>query len=63
VGRTVVAFFPPVTDAELKKDPDTNEALTDFQLYAIRAHEPLKKAGVEFHELYVHSFEFASEES
>src|SRR5580692_1570746 len=31
---TVVAFFPPVTDAELTKDPDTNESLADFQLYA-----------------------------
>jgi hypothetical protein len=55
-GRTVVAFFPLVTDAGLKKDADTNEALNDFQLYATRVREPLKKAGVEFHELYAHSF-------
>jgi hypothetical protein len=33
-GPTVVAFFPSVTDAELSKAPDTNEALADFQLYA-----------------------------
>jgi hypothetical protein len=55
-GRTIVAFFAPVTDAELQKDADTNEALADFQLYATRVREPLKKAGVDFHELYTHAF-------
>ena len=55
-GRTIVAFFPPVTDAELQKDPDTNESLADFQLYARQVREPLKKAGIEFHELYTCSF-------
>lgn len=55
-GRTIVAFFPPVTDAELQKDADTNEALADFQFYAKRVREPLKKAGIDFHEVYAHSF-------
>lgn len=55
-GRTIVAFFPPVSDAELQKDADTNEALADFQLYATRVREALKKAGVDFHELYTQSF-------
>ena len=55
-GRTVVAFFPWVRDSELQKDADTNEALSDFQLYASRVREPLKRAGVEFHELYTRSF-------
>jgi hypothetical protein len=55
-GPTIVAVFPPVTDAELKKDTDTNEALADFQLYTTRVREPLKGAGIEFHELYAHSF-------
>jgi hypothetical protein len=55
-GRTIVAFFPPVSDAELQKDSDTNEALADFQLYATQVREPLKNAGIEFHELYTHSF-------
>jgi hypothetical protein len=55
-GRTIVAFFPPVSDAKLQKDADTNEALADFQLYATRVREPLKNAGVEFHELYTRSF-------
>jgi hypothetical protein len=47
-GPTVVAFFPPVTDAELSKDPDTNESLADFQLYATRVREKLSNVGVEF---------------
>jgi hypothetical protein len=55
-GRTIVAFFPPVTDAELQKDADTNEALADFRLYATRVREPLKKAGIDFYEVYAHSF-------
>src|SRR4051812_37099314 len=56
-GPTVVAFFPPVTKAELEKDPDTNEALADFQTYAARVREPFKKSGIELHEVYTHSFQ------
>jgi hypothetical protein len=52
----IVAFFPPVTEAELKTDPDSNEALADFQLYARRIREPLRKAGIDFHEVYARSF-------
>jgi hypothetical protein len=55
-GPTVVAFFPPVAQAQLEKDPDTNEALADFQLYARSVRAPLRKAGIQFHELYTHSF-------
>ncbi len=55
-GPTVVAFFEPVTPAELEKAPDTNEALADFQFYATHVREPLRKAGIAFHELYAHSF-------
>jgi hypothetical protein len=51
-----VAFFEPVTQAKLAKDPDTNEALADFQLYASSVRAPLRKAGIEFHELYARSF-------
>jgi hypothetical protein len=57
-GPTVVAFFEP--QAKLDKDPDTNEALADFQLYARRARAPLAKAGIEFHELYARSFRLRS---
>jgi hypothetical protein len=55
-GPTVVAFFKPVTDAEMEKDADTNETLADFQLYASRVREPLGKAGIEFQELYARAF-------
>jgi hypothetical protein len=55
-GRTIVGFFPPVNDAELQKDADTNEALADFQLYATHVREPLKNAGIEFRELHTRSF-------
>ncbi len=53
---TIVAFFPPVTEAELRRDPDTNEALSDFQEYARRVREPLRSRGVDFHEVYAHKF-------
>ena len=56
-GPTVVAFFEPVTDTVLEKDPDTSEALSDFQLYATQVQGPLKRRGVEFHELYARSFQ------
>ena len=56
-GPTIVAFFPPVSKTELEKEPDTNEALADFQVYATRVRERLKKSGIEFHELYAHSFQ------
>jgi len=54
-GPTVVAFFPPVTQAELSKDADTNEALADFQYYAGRLREQLRHAGVDFEEVYASS--------
>lgn len=55
-GPTIVAFFEPVSPGQLDKDPDMNEALADFQFYAERVRAPLRKAGIEFHELYTHSF-------
>jgi hypothetical protein len=53
---TVVAFFPPVTKEELDRDPDTNESLSDFQLYAAQVREPFRKAGIDFHETYTRVF-------
>ena len=41
----------------MEKDPDANEALADFQLYAESLRAPLRKAGIEFHELYANSFQ------
>lgn len=57
-GPTIIAFFPPVTKTELQKDPDTNETLADFQLYATRVRKPVKKLGIEFHELTDTRFAF-----
>jgi hypothetical protein len=45
---TILAFFPPVNDADLDKNSDTNEVLGDFQLYATRVGPPLKGAGIDF---------------
>ena len=52
---TIVAFFP-VTQADLKNDPDTNEALADFQFYAANVRKPLHDAGIDFQEIYALSF-------
>ena len=52
---SIVAFFPPVSAAELK-DGETNESLSDFQFYAGRVQPPLMNAGIDFHEIYSHSF-------
>ena len=55
-GPTILAFFPPVTEAELLKDPDANTALDDFQFYARKVRQPLEKKGIEFREVYAHRF-------
>jgi hypothetical protein len=54
---TIVAFFPPVSPAELNAHPDTNEALADFQFYAARIRKPLQDAGIDFKEIYGKSFQ------
>ena len=52
----VVAFFTPVKDADLAKDPDTNEALADFQVYAGKVRDQLAGMGIDFEEVYATSF-------
>jgi hypothetical protein len=47
-GPTIIAFFRHVTDKEMESDPDTNEVLSDFQLYYSQASAPLRKAGINF---------------
>jgi hypothetical protein len=47
-GPTIIAFFRHVTDEEMESDPDTNEVLSDFQLYYSQARAPLRKAGIDF---------------
>jgi hypothetical protein len=53
---TILAFFPPVTKAELN-DGETNETLADFQYCAMRVRQPLQQEGIQFHEVYAHSFQ------
>jgi hypothetical protein len=53
---TVVAFFPPASKAEFESDSDANEALADFRLYAAQVRKPLQDAGIDFHEIFAHSF-------
>jgi ankyrin repeat protein len=55
-GPTVIAFFPPVTTEELSRDPDTNESLADFQVYAQRARGELHEAGINFQEIHASWF-------
>ena len=55
-GPTIIAFFPPVSDAELSKNPDTNESLSDFQVYAAQVREPLQQKGINFKVVYAHQF-------
>jgi hypothetical protein len=51
-----VAFFEPVTEAQLKADPDTNEVLSDFQVYAGGARKAFLNTGIDFQAIYVKSF-------
>lgn len=53
---TIVAFFAPLSQAESKNDSDANEALADFQFYALKAENTLKDKGVDFREVYARSF-------
>lgn len=55
-GPTIVAFFEPVTEAELQANPDINEVLADFQLYAGGARKAFQNTGIDFHEIYARSF-------
>jgi hypothetical protein len=52
-GPTVVAFFPPVTKADLK---DGCESLADFQFYNPQISQMLQKEGIDFREVYALSF-------
>lgn len=55
-GPTVVACFVPVSDAEMDKNPDLNEALADFQLYTAQARRSLQQRGIAFRVLSARSF-------
>jgi hypothetical protein len=52
---TIVAAFP-VTQSEVAKDSETNEALSDFEWYLAVLREPMKRAGIQLSECYEPSF-------
>ena len=56
-GPTILAFFPDVTQEQVDNSPELTETLSDFQWYAYTAAEPLKKAGIVFHQVYAASFQ------
>jgi hypothetical protein len=55
-GPIILAFSPRVEEADLKRDPDLNESISDFRLYTDEIREPLAKAGIEFREVHRRSF-------
>ncbi|HEX5236449.1 MAG TPA: hypothetical protein VFW25_14100 [Silvibacterium sp.] len=54
-GPTVIAFFPSA--GKNADNADTNEALSDFQLYTASAQQLLRAEKVEFQTVYTRSFE------
>ena len=54
-GPMVVAFFAPLTKAELNED-GSNESLADFQFYTRQVRLPLSMEGIDFSEVYAQSF-------
>jgi len=50
---TVLAFFPPVTQEDLR---DGNETLNDFQFYASQLRDAFARLGIDFEEVYARSF-------
>jgi hypothetical protein len=55
-GPSIVAFFAPVTQAELDKDPDGTEELADFSYYTAQFQARLGKTPIAFTTLYTESF-------
>jgi hypothetical protein len=53
---TIIAFCPPMTGKQMDANPDLNEVLSDFQLYAAQVRDPLQKAGIDFHQVFAASF-------
>jgi hypothetical protein len=45
---TVIAFFQQATKADADKDEGENEALSDFNFYAAKAEQRLRKVGIDF---------------
>ena len=52
---TVIAFYNPAPK-NVEPDADSDESLSDFQLYAGSVRQPLGKLGIDLKVLYVRSF-------
>lgn len=54
-GPTMIAFFP-TTQAEVDRNPDTGEAISDFQFYINETGKKFKEAGIKVVEVYEPNF-------
>jgi hypothetical protein len=53
---TVIGFIGPVTDKDVEKSPDINEALADFRYYSKRWTDTLEEMGIVFEVVSVKLF-------
>lgn len=60
VRRPMIVAFFSVTQRETDNDPDTDEALSDFQFYAGKVRGAFSERGIEFQEVYARSFRVIS---
>jgi hypothetical protein len=54
---TIVAFFPPITEAEANSGEGDAEALSDFNYYLYMVRKRLESAGIEIQEVNGLSFQ------
>jgi len=62
VGPTMIVFFP-TTQAEVDRNPDMNEAISDFQFYLGETDKRFKTAGIKVVEVYEPNFRIQSGKS
>ena len=55
-GPTIIAFFP-ITQAEVDKDADGSEALSDYQYYLFLMMQPLHDAHIHVYQSYDPTFQ------
>jgi hypothetical protein len=52
---TIIAFYVPMSQSDTENADDV-ESLSDFKFYAEQVRKPLRDEGIDFHEVYAHSF-------
>jgi len=55
-GPIILAFFVPVTEAQLRQSPETSESLADFQHYVAQVRPALSTRGIELREVRAERF-------